>query len=148
MWVHTCLATKNTSIVIIKLDHILSFIPNLAGFAFKIHKTHNIIVVSLLQGNGPSAMFLSLLLSGYTPFYNGSHPNPYLAAKFRERPKESLVDQMKHNVMLMLVTRVTNNSIPKYLLYMLVYHSHCYDTYTSVYALYNILFSYALSKVE
>ena len=51
-----------------------------------------------LLGNGPSAIFLSLLLSGYTPSYNGSHPNPYLATKLQEN-RSSLLDQVKmHSV--------------------------------------------------
>ena len=55
-----------------------------------------ITLFSLYIGNGPSAMFLSLMLSGYCPFYSGSHPNQYLAEKLRENPKDSLVDQVRH----------------------------------------------------
>lgn len=64
------------------------------------HQEHLISIVNcapaliIAPGNGPSATFLSLMLSGYTPFYNGHHPNPFLAAKLRENPEVSLIDQV------------------------------------------------------
>ena len=57
------------------------------------------LTLYLSAGNGPSAIFLSLMLSGFTPCYNGAHPNPCLSAKLGEKPSLSLVDQVcpKHS---------------------------------------------------
>ena len=55
----------------------------------------SICLYFLPAGNGPSAIFLSLMLSGFTPCYNGAHPNPYLAAKLGENPDQSLIDQVR-----------------------------------------------------
>ncbi|XP_065570742.1 oxidative stress-induced growth inhibitor 1-like isoform X1 [Artemia franciscana] len=48
-------------------------------------------------GNGPSAITLSFMLSGWRPYYNGSlqrnHPNEFLHARLMENPGMSLVDQ-------------------------------------------------------
>ncbi|XP_075952388.1 oxidative stress induced growth inhibitor 1 isoform X2 [Anarhichas minor] len=48
-----------------------------------------------LQGNGPSGICLSYLLSGYTPYLSpeASHPNPLLNSKLREQPHLSLLEQ-------------------------------------------------------
>ena len=48
------------------------------------------------SGNGPSAIFLSLLLSGYKPFFTGSHPNKILQEKLRT--DVSLLEQVREGV--------------------------------------------------
>jgi hypothetical protein len=45
-------------------------------------------------GNGPSAIFLSLLLSGYSPYFTGDHPNTILKRKLSEHPEKSLLEQV------------------------------------------------------
>ena len=45
-------------------------------------------------GNGPSGICLSLLLSGYWPYFSGSHPNPVLREKLNEHRALSLVEQV------------------------------------------------------
>ncbi|XP_077982172.1 oxidative stress-induced growth inhibitor 1-like [Glandiceps talaboti] len=45
-------------------------------------------------GNGPSAICLSFLLSGYWPYYNGKpHPTPHLQRKLSENPDISIIEK-------------------------------------------------------
>eukprot|EP00117_Sycon_ciliatum_P011985 scpid44830/ scgid13229/ Oxidative stress-induced growth inhibitor 1; Ovary, kidney and liver protein 38; Pregnancy-induced growth inhibitor OKL38 len=45
-------------------------------------------------GNGPSAIALSFLLTGYRPYWNGQvHPNEYLAPKLAACEEQSILDQ-------------------------------------------------------
>ena len=37
---------------------------------------------------------LSLLLSGYWPYFSGSHPDPYLTSKLNENPDKSILEQV------------------------------------------------------
>ena len=48
------------------------------------------------SGNGPSAIFLSLLLSGHRPYFNGRHPNDILKRKLSENVGKSLLEQVIH----------------------------------------------------
>lgn len=52
-----------------------------------------------MSGNGPSAIFLSLLLSGYVPYFSapGNIQNQVLAAKLDEANAKnlSLIEQVK-----------------------------------------------------
>jgi len=45
-------------------------------------------------GNGPSAMMLSVLLSGHWPYFSGSHPDELLSLKLMENMDKSLVEQV------------------------------------------------------
>ena len=71
------------------------YIPHILQFS-------NTYIYKFYTGNGPSSIFLSLLLSGYTSYYNGSHPNHYLAAKLRDNQEKSLLDQVSSSCVLWL----------------------------------------------
>ena len=53
--------------------------------------------MSILPGNGPSAIVLSYLLSGHTPYWNGCPvSNDYLNAKLEQYVKDnSLLEQVR-----------------------------------------------------
>ena len=52
------------------------------------------LLSSSSPGNGPAAIFLSLILSGYWPYFSGSHPDEYLTARLKEGEGKSLLEQV------------------------------------------------------
>ncbi len=55
------------------------------------------------EGNGPSAIFLSLLLSGHVPYFNGNLKNTALELKL-EKDKRSIIEQASVYIMLSCIT--------------------------------------------
>ena len=53
------------------------------------------LMVYPTTGNGPSGICLSLLLSGYWPYFNGKHPDEVLRRKLDEHPELSVVEQVR-----------------------------------------------------
>lgn len=56
-------------------------------------KTEEFDVEVAIIGNGPAAICLSMLLSGYIPYFSGKHPDPLLTSKLNENPHQSLLEQ-------------------------------------------------------
>ena len=55
----------------------------------------SLVLCLCASGNGPSGICLSLLLSGYWPYFSGSHPNPVLQQKLNEDRASSLLEQVR-----------------------------------------------------
>ena len=53
------------------------------------------------EGNGPSAIFLSLLLSGHVPYFNGNLKNNALELKLK-KDKRSIIEQASVYMLLCL----------------------------------------------
>ena len=55
----------------------------------------SLFIIIIISGNGPAAIFLSMLLSGYIPYFSGKHPDPLLTSKLNENPNQSLLEQVR-----------------------------------------------------
>ncbi|XP_036201046.1 oxidative stress-induced growth inhibitor 1 isoform X6 [Myotis myotis] len=69
--------------------------PHRLGYAYNLCGIIPCNPSKTLQGNGPSGICLSYLLSGYTPYVkpDAVHPHPLLQRKLSEAPGVSILDQ-------------------------------------------------------